>query len=195
MPVVIGLDPGFAKTGVAVIDVHMGGDRLILLDVLRTQKSKVKTEVRASDDKVRRAQEMASALESLIRTHHPVAIAAEAMSFGMRNGGTQILIGIAWGVMAAVATMDAMQIPIVQASPMQIKRVLCGNSKATKEEVIAAVQVKFPDAKWPKVRGLWEHAADAVGAIYACRDSGVIQMARRLALPPNVNGTLPREVV
>lgn len=174
---VLGIDPGFATLGLAIVDVA-AAVTVARTWVFRTEKSPRKHAVRASDDNVRRAREIAEELRATIRTYRPAAIATEGQSWP-RNAGASAKVGIAWGVLAAVA--DAHQLPMVQASPQQIKRVLCGVKTATKEQVIAAVEARFGEVGWPPQASLREHAADAIGAVVACLDSSVLQMARRMS--------------
>ena len=65
--------------------------------------------------------------------------------------------------------------------PQDVKRAVTGSKTASKDDVIAAIEVRFPDVEWPKQTTLWEHAADSVGVVLACLDSPALQMARRLA--------------
>jgi len=178
--VILGIDPGFASLGLAAVGVTADTERIIELAVIRTEKSASKLEVRASSDNVRRACELTKALSRFIDRHNPLAIAAESQSWP-RNAGSSAKIGIAWGVVAAVATWYGLA--IVQASPQRLKQVVCGSKSATKEDVIAAIEKRFPGVQWPAPKGVIEHAADAAGAVIACLDSSALQMARRLGQP------------
>jgi hypothetical protein len=62
-----------------------------------------------------------------------------------------------------------------------VKRGTCGIKAATKDDVIAAIERIFPEVPWPSPASLIEHAADAVGAVIAARDSELLRMARRLS--------------
>lgn len=178
--IVLGIDPGFALLGMAAVDVTPDHERVVATAVLRTEKSARKLDVRASDDNVRRGLELARGLCIFCSTHRPVAFACEAQSWP-RNAGSSAKVGLAWGVVIGVAYR--FQVPIVQASPQQIKKVLCGRKDASKEDVIAAVEDRFPGVEWPSPASVVEHAADAVGAVLACTDSPTIQMARKISSP------------
>jgi Holliday junction resolvasome RuvABC endonuclease subunit len=176
--IVLGIDPGFATCGLAAVDVTPGAERVVELQVVRTEKSKRKLDVRASDDNVRRASELEAALSVCCSRHRPVALACD----WPRDATTSAKVGIAWGVVVAVAHRFA--IPIVQASPQaqrRIKQALCGSKTATKDDVILAIEQRFPGVQWPEPPSLREHAADAAAAVLACMDSSALQMARRLS--------------
>lgn len=175
--IVLGIDPGFASMGLAAVNVGPDTERILELAVLRTEKSARKLEVRASDDNVRRAVQLTKGLCRLIDKHNPIAIAAEAQSWP-RNAGSSAKVGIAWGVVAAVASWYSLA--IVQTSPQALKKAVCGSKTATKEDVIAAIEGRFPDVEWPSPASTVEHAADAIGAVLACLDSSALQMARKL---------------
>jgi Holliday junction resolvasome RuvABC endonuclease subunit len=176
--IVLGIDPGFASMGIAVVKVGPDTERILELAVLRTEKSARKLEVRASDDNVRRAMQLTKGLCRLIDKHNPIAIAIESQSWS-RDAGASSKVGMAWGVVAAVASWYSLA--VVQASPQAIKKHLCGRKNASKEDVIMEIEERFPDIEWPKPNSLMEHAADAIGAVLACLDNSAIQMARKLS--------------
>jgi Holliday junction resolvasome RuvABC endonuclease subunit len=173
---VLGIDCGFGSLGWAVADCSNGIIRPILCGVLTTEKSSKKQNVKATEDNIRRAQDLYSGLRNLIESEQVSLIATETMSWP-RNAGVVAKMGIAWGVIASVAGQYA--IPIIQASPMEIKRKVAGDGKASKERMIQAIQVAFPYLGLPHQLGLQEHAADAVGAIIACQDSELMKWASR----------------
>jgi Holliday junction resolvasome RuvABC endonuclease subunit len=172
----LGIDPGFASIGYAIVQIEP--EKLIDLGVIRTEKSGKKRGVLASDDNLRRAREIHKALLRKILGLRVVAICAESMSFP-RNASAAAKVAISWGVLASIA--EQLAIPIVQASPQEIKRKLCGRKDASKADIEAAVRKLYKSPVEPNVpRSLREHAWDALSAIAACQDSDVLMMARRL---------------
>ena len=176
--IVLGVDPGFAALGLAAVEIGAGAPQPRAAWVERTEPSPRKRAVRASEDNVRRAQELANALERAIAEWQPVALAAETMSWP-RNAGAVAKVALAWGAVCACASRHAL--PVVQASPQDVKRALVGRKSASKEEVIAEVERRFPELELPEARTLQEHAADATAVVLACLDSPVLGMARQLA--------------
>jgi crossover junction endodeoxyribonuclease RuvC len=174
--IVLGVDPGFASLGLAAVELA-GDVRPLEAWVVRTEPSSRKRAVRASEDNVRRCVELATALEAAVTRWKPVALAAETMSWP-RNAGAAAKVALAWGVLVALAHRHGL--PLVQASPPDVKRALLGRKSAAKEEMIAEVERRWPELELPSQVTLQEHAADAVAVVLACLDSPVLVMARRL---------------
>ena len=178
--IVLGVDGGFASLGLAAVDLLPDREIVSRAWVVRTQKSVRKLGVRSGDDTARRARELAHEIGFAIATYSPAAIAVESPSWP-RNAGVAAKLGAAFGVVFALA--ESHRLPLVMASPQDVKLAVCCSKTATKDDVIAAIESRFPGIEWPRVRSLWEHAADAVGVVLACCDSDALRMARRLTGP------------
>jgi crossover junction endodeoxyribonuclease RuvC len=176
--IVLGIDGGFASMGIAAVALGSSSESLHRAWVVRTEKSSAKLGVRSADDTARRARELAHELEAAIAKHRPGAIAIESPSWP-RNAGVAAKMGVAFGVVFALAAKHGL--PLVMASPQDVKRAVCGSKTASKDDVIGAIELRFPEVEWPKQKTLIEHAADAVGVVLACLDSDALQMARRLS--------------
>jgi crossover junction endodeoxyribonuclease RuvC len=176
--IVLGIDGGFASLGLAAVEILPDRERLVDSWVVRTEKSSKKLGVRSGDDTARRAREIASRVDMAISLHQPGAIALESPSWP-RNAGVAAKMGVAFGCIFALA--EKHRLPLVMASPQEVKRALTGAKTATKDDVIAAIERRFPEITWPSQKTLWEHAADAVGVVVACLDSDALRMARRLS--------------
>lgn len=87
-------------------------------------------------------------------------------------------IGIFWGVLAATAEFNAL--PILQATPQEIKKRLCGRGSASKKEVQAKLVERYERLPLPSQKGKHEHICDALGAVVTCLDAPEIMMARRM---------------
>lgn len=189
---ILGVDPGFSNVGWCVIgyqDTHMIP---LTFGVIRTEKSNAKREVRAADDNLRRAREIADAVMKLYLGYRdpsgvewkPKCVCAEAMSFP-RNASAAAKVAMTWGVFATCSTV--LQTPIVQATPQEVRRSLLGfiGKKASKDEVRDAVLKRFPSLKdheaWTSIpSSLHEHVYDSFAAALACQDSEVVRMLRSM---------------
>jgi crossover junction endodeoxyribonuclease RuvC len=187
---VVGLDPGFASLGYAVVELlplPAAGERVVDMGVIRTQKSDAKRNTLAADDNIRRAREIFRELRDLIKRHatqgdHLVAVCAEAMSFP-RNASAASKVALAWGVVAAI--LERAGLPLAQASPQQVKKAVCGRKDASKEDIQAALISKYQFD--PKAMSgmehvgatLREHPFDALASVVCCLDSEVLRMARK----------------
>lgn len=180
--IVFGIDPGFASIGLAVLespDWYSGYDTITVsprtttftpakvdlrsVEVYRTKRNKTWA---ASADNVRRAQLIAQWLGERVVNYRPSMLCVEAMSFS-RDAGASHKLGITRGVIACVAQWHSLVYREI--SPQDIKKHLTGKKTASKEEMIAEVELRHPEIRWPKQTTLWEHAADAVGAALGSR--------------------------
>ena len=149
-------------------------EMVLELAVIRTEPSSKKRGVRATDDNVERARLLARELDARLFAETPAAICVEAQSWP-RNASAAIKVGIAWGVI--VSASEAWGIPMLQVTPMGLKKAVTGSKTATKQEVQRALERRWPgEIHWPAYR---EHAADALGAIVACLDDDLLRMARQ----------------
>ena len=157
------------------------GEKVLETLVLKTEKSDKKRKVRASDDNFRRGQELSAMLVGLLHRYPDVkACCAEFMSHP-RNASVSGQLGSFWGIIELLTYI--WKLPMLQASPQEIKKVLTGKKNASKLEVQVALQARYPgqfdayDAIITRKADL-EHGYDAAGAVVACLDSDVIQMMR-----------------
>lgn len=172
--IILGVDPGFASLGLAAVELTLQTCAPLAAWVVHTEPSARKQAVRASEDNVRRCGELATALEAAVTRWSPVALAAETMSWP-RNAGSAAKVALCWGVLVAVAHRHGL--PLVQASPQDVKRALLGTKTASKEEMIAEVERRWPGLELSTQATLQEHAADAVAVVVACLDSPVLVTA------------------
>lgn len=176
--IVLGIDSGFASCGVAVLDLSGSAPRLRDSGCFTSEPSAKKRDVRAAEDLVRRHHELARYLDTWLKAYEPVTVCLESVSWP-RNAGATGKLGIAFGAVWSAAFHRGL--PIVQASPQDVKLSLCGAKNASKDDVILAVERLHPGITWPSQKTRWEHVADAIGVVHACLDSQVLRMARRLS--------------
>jgi len=178
--IVLGCDPGFASLGLATVDIGPTSERLVDCWVVRTEPSAKKRDTRQSEDLARRARELAAHLERAVVAHQPAVVCAETMSWP-RDMKAATRVALAWGALCAV--LERHGIPLVQASPQEIKKTLCGRKGASKGDIALAVERRFPDVTWPSQATLQEHAADAIAVVLACLQAETVRLARRLDGP------------
>jgi crossover junction endodeoxyribonuclease RuvC len=173
--IALGIDPGFASLGFAAVELS-AVVRVPRCWVERTEPSAKKRDVRQSEDLVRRCRELTVALERTIAEWHPAVACAETMSWP-RDMKAATRVALAWGVIAAV--LERHGIALVQASPQEVKKAMCGSKSASKEDVQLAVEERVEAVTWPTQKTLVEHAADAVAVVLTCADSDVVRAAMR----------------
>jgi Holliday junction resolvasome RuvABC endonuclease subunit len=118
---VLALDPGLASFGACAVELPRCA--VVGADVFRSAPSPRKRQIGASDDRYRRARELAGWLEALADRWRPSVVAVEAMSFP-RSSVAIASMALAWGCLAAVAHRRGL--PVVQASPQDWKRHVSG---------------------------------------------------------------------
>jgi crossover junction endodeoxyribonuclease RuvC len=189
----LGFDPGFASLGWAAVEVLPESVRVIDMGVIETEPSPKKRRQLQADDNVRRAREIDASLVKLFAEHRPGVVCAESMSFP-RNSAAAAKMAMAWGVIVSRTG----SLPLLQASPQEIKMSVCGAKSASKDDVESVLRARFnrpafsePETTYPstlEVRTISkmnplisDHAWDALGAVVACLGSDLIRGLRRNA--------------
>lgn len=184
-PNVLGLDMGFAGLGWSVYalgaPVPRGtvADRVLDLGIITTKPTPKKRRAFTSDDNHRRTAEIYLQLRGIVDHNAIRAVAAETFIYH-RGIKASAKMGLAWG--ALIALITERDLPLLEATPQEIKKVLCDDVKATKDDVQRAVLARYgsplADALAPYADSLHEHAYDSVGAIVACLPSNTIKLLR-----------------
>jgi crossover junction endodeoxyribonuclease RuvC len=183
MPILIlGIDPGFANVGWALVELDGGTHKetLMGMGLIETEKSSKKQKVLTSDDNYRRAREIARAVRQL--KPRAQVLCAESMSFP-RNASAAAKVAMTWGVLADFCEVE--DVPLLMASPKELKRAVCADASASKEQIQKALRVRFgtrPE-ELLKESGIppssQEHPYDALAAVVACLDSEVLRLLRK----------------
>ncbi len=185
----LGIDPGLRRCGWSAVLVEDGVPRLHSCGVFKTEKSAKKLNVLASSDNVRRCRELWTMLEDCyLDNSEPGSfmedascICVESQSWP-RSASSSAKTGMAWGVLSAWA--ECHQIPLVQASPQQIKFAATGKGTASKQAVAEGLAKRPGFENLPALldqlnKGDREHAADATGAVVACLGSDLVRACLR----------------
>lgn len=149
--VILGIDPGFAIVGWAVIESYRGGTRPLAFGAIRTP---------AHTDLEVRLLMIEEDLKTVIEKYKPDEMAIEELFFNT-NTTTAIAVAEARGVI--LLTAHKMGLKIAEYTPLQVKQAVVGYGKAEKKQVIAMVTsiLKLPAPPKP------DDTADAV-AIALC---------------------------
>jgi Holliday junction resolvasome RuvABC endonuclease subunit len=77
-------------------------------------------------------------------------------------------------------------LPIIEETAQTLKLLTAGKRDASKADVQAALEQRFPEVKnlWPTQKTLIEHAADALAAVIAGIESDVVRAALRARACP-----------
>lgn len=162
--VVIGVDPGMAATGLAVVAAGRGGAAgVVAAGTVRT---------RAGTAEPERLRAVHRAVTEAVRRHRPEALAVERLLWG-RNVGSAMGVARATGVIL-LAAADA-GVPVFEYAPLEVKLAVTGNGTAGKREVRTALERIHGVADLPREAD----AADAV-AVAVCH-LGQSRVLRRAA--------------
>ena len=126
---ILGLDPGLARVGYALLDARAGSLRKIACDVISTPAG-LPTE--------RRLRYIFGATQEIISTYRPDVAAVEQFYF-IKNPITALQVGQARGVI--LLALALVELPFAEYAPQRVKQELTDNRFATKDEVGAAVRV------------------------------------------------------
>lgn len=180
--IVLGIDPGFASIGWALVDTSAG--RLLDLGVIRTKPGAAR---RKCDDNVTRCEEIASGLSELMSDHvveyvggRVGLVACEAQSW-TRNAGSDRGVAMAWGVISTLAWLH--RAPLVQITPQTVKHTLTGKRSASKTEIQTEVGARLEGFAellgGIRAKGQREHASDAAAVALASLKTDIGRVALR----------------
>jgi len=145
---IVGIDPGIANIGVGV--VSNGQKRYTLVDhrVITTKPSQVHAH---------RLNFIYNALSDVIDEFKPEVLVMESLFFAV-NARSAMTVGKAMGAISLAASTQGIE--VVEYTPLQIKKYLCGYGRAKKPEVQESVRKLLRLKLIPKP----QHAADALAA-------------------------------
>lgn len=148
---ILGIDPGTATTGFAIIEKVGASVRAIDYGAITTP---------ASMEAAHRLIVIADDLKSLIEQHQPRLLVIERLFFA-KNQTTAMAVSEARGVVLFIAASYGL--PIREITPPQVKQAITGYGNAKKPQVQQMVQQVFQLVKLPKP----DDAADALAIAYA----------------------------
>ena len=125
---ILGIDPGTARLGYAIIEVD---DDPVALDFGIVETS-------SATDMAHRLLEVHESLQSLIASFRPEVMAIEQLFFA-RNVTTALTVGQARGVAMLTAAQAGMT--VVEYTPAEVKQAVAGYGKADKNQVQQMVQL------------------------------------------------------
>ncbi len=147
---VLGIDPGTAITGYAVVEETAGSLQMITLGVITTP---AKTPLPS------RLQTIHNELKEIVAEYEPEAAAVEELFFS-RNARTAMSVGHARGVI--LLTLADSNLPIAEYTPMQIKQAVTGYGNADKHQVQEMVRMLLALSETPRPDDAADAAAVAI---------------------------------
>jgi len=120
---VLGIDPGTATTGWAIIEEKAGCLRSVAHGYINTPKK---------DSDSERLLEISADLEKIIKKYNPKEAAIERIFF-FKNQKTVISVSQARG--AIVLTLERKNVKVFGYTPLQVKQALTGYGRAEKKQI------------------------------------------------------------
>lgn len=149
--IILGVDPGTATTGYAVIKKEKSQLKLLDCNVIETDKKEI-SELRLKT--------VYQQLTKLIKIWKVEELAVELLFFNT-NAKTVLAVGESKGVIKLAAALSSL--PIFEYTPLQVKMALTGYGRAEKKQIGEMVRREFKLKTVPKP----DDAADAA-AIGLC---------------------------
>ena len=146
---ILGIDPGLAHCGWAVIDpANGGGNQLVSYGCIETEKS---------EDFAKRLSQIYNQVRKLCRQYKIKELAIESIFFA-KNIKTAISTAQTMGAIEAAAQNS--EVAVFEYTPLQIKMAITGYGRADKEQIIKMVGESFKKKEIINNN----HAADAAAA-------------------------------
>lgn len=126
--IIIGIDPGYDRLGIAVIEKQNPKDQLLFSDCIQTSSTLPFSE---------RLTIIGNSLKDLVAKYEPGLVAMEKV-FVTNNQKTAMMVGEVRGALMYV--LGCQNIPLVEYTPSEIKLTVTGNGSADKHQIMAMVK-------------------------------------------------------
>ena len=154
---ILGIDPGMAIVGYAIIEIQDNNLSLFASGSIQTCKD-CKDEQRLLD--------IFNDISTIIETYKPDFASIEKLYF-FKNQKTIIPVAEARGTI--LTALQKYQVPIYEYTPIEVKQVLTGYGRASKKEVESMVKIALNSKTLPKL----DDTIDAI-AIAICHQRNMI---------------------
>ena len=136
---ILGIDPGLAIVGYSIVDSDSDSNTLITSGSIQTDKNKTDSA---------RLFEIENDLKFIIDKYNPDSASIEKL-FYFKNQKTVIPVAEARGVILSV--LESKNIPIAEFTPIEVKQIITGYGRASKEEVAKIVEKSIVYKNLPKL--------------------------------------------
>jgi Holliday junction resolvasome RuvABC endonuclease subunit len=172
---VIGVDAGFAATGMIILEMMEDGElEYVSCYTVRTEKSSTKRNMRMADDDVMRVLLIIDTITSYFNGHIPegssVFASVELPTGGSQGARANRTMGMATGALATLFRVfqNERDWIVEYITPIDVKMAAVGSKSASKDEMMDWFRDLMKDTtdeieSLPKV--VLEHIADAYGAV------------------------------
>jgi crossover junction endodeoxyribonuclease RuvC len=162
----LGIDPGLNRTGYAVLERTASGPVLVEGGVVRSTKEKTLAE---------RVFEIGQGVREVIQEFRPASLAIEQVFSHAEYPKTAVLMAHARGAILFIARDH--ELPITHYTPTQVKRLLTGSGKASKEQIQHAIQHELGLDRILEPNDVADAAAVALCHYYTTRTQQQLRLA------------------
>jgi crossover junction endodeoxyribonuclease RuvC len=146
---IIGIDPGYDRCGVAIVEGKMQSPKLVFSACIETNKKKSFSE---------RVEFIFNCLQEIIKEYKPTELSIEDLFF-TTNQKTAIKVAEARGICLLAGQINKLKIG--EYTPLQVKTYLTSYGKADKKQVYFIVEkILKLDFKNPEVKKEWSKKVD-----------------------------------
>lgn len=158
---ILGIDPGLTITGYGILET--GGERPHLCEagIIRTADD-------GATDLEEKVCSVYKGVVEVIAHFKPEAMAVEQLYAHYDHPRTAILMGHARGVIFLAATLAG--VPVHSYAATQVKKIVTGNGRASKEQVQRTIQGELGLATMPDPPDVADALAVALCHYYVCRN-------------------------
>jgi crossover junction endodeoxyribonuclease RuvC len=163
MRITLGIDPGTATVGYAVVTEEHGKLKLLVCDVIITLPTTPFPQ---------RLSQIFHGLSEIIHLYQPQEAAVEELFFA-RNARTAIAVGQGRGIVLLAAAEAGL--PVAEYTPMQVKQAVQGYGSATKHQVGEMVRMLLNLEAVPKPDDAADAAAIAICHLHSSRLNALLR--------------------
>ena len=156
---ILGIDPGTATTGWAIIDSQNNKTKAIAYGHIQTHKDTPST---------KRLKEIANDITELVKKYHPEESAVEDLFF-FKNVKTVMTVSQARG--AILLTLEQQNVKIAEYTPLQVKQAITGYGRADKKQIQETIKTIFNLKEIPKP----DDTADALAVAFCHASSRIFK--------------------
>jgi crossover junction endodeoxyribonuclease RuvC len=149
---ILGIDPGYDRCGVAIIEKKNNVHTLLYSDCIQTKKSQSFSE---------RLHIVGKEVRSLIKEWQPDALSVEQLFF-FKNKKTALLVAELRGVIVYEGACAG--VPFFEYTPLEIKETIAGHGRAEKRELLKVLSYTIA---LPKKKAL-DDEIDAIATALTC---------------------------
>jgi Holliday junction resolvasome RuvABC endonuclease subunit len=183
--VIMAIDPGFATTGAALMELSNGQWRCAASELIKTEPPKNKGKLLKGDADFARCMELARGLRRLAAAHKVFGVVMELPPGGAKSASAVRAMALVTGICAGV--LDGLDLAYEVYQPGDVKKAAIGGRTGSKEEMMAWAVDAHPETaaeycrKAGKLLNAFEHVADALAVFAAAKGGNLVRTAEKVA--------------